>query len=365
MTRELDACGIGFVTDVHGRTSRTIVTAALQGLAGVRHRGAVAADARTSDGTGLLTPIPRAIFGEDTGVAMLLVRDRDPRSDAAARAAVADAAGAEGLDIVDWRTPPVDPDTLGDIARASRPELVQAIFANRDRRLPGDERAAYRFRRRLPRRPPRLVRGVVLVPHHRAQGPGRSRRVSPTSTSTSPTRRLRGVVRHLPPALLDQHPADVGAGPALPHAVPQRRDQHHRRQREPHAGPRPCSAPRPPGSARGALFRPLLDPGDSDSGKLDETVELLHAGRPHRAARRGHAGARGVGGRARPRARGARLLPVPRRAHGAVGRTGRPHLHRRPRRGRRPRPQRPAPAALRRLRATASWSAARRWARST
>ena len=57
-TRELDACGIGFVADAQGRPSRAIVAAALRGLACVKHRGAVAADARTADGSGLLVDGP-------------------------------------------------------------------------------------------------------------------------------------------------------------------------------------------------------------------------------------------------------------------------------------------------------------------
>src|SRR5690606_13039184 len=78
--RELDACGIGFVADAQGRTSRTIVEKALAGLANVKHRGAVAADARSGDGAGLLTPIPPKIFGNGHGVAMLFVRGADPRT---------------------------------------------------------------------------------------------------------------------------------------------------------------------------------------------------------------------------------------------------------------------------------------------
>src|SRR5919106_2467611 len=77
-TRELDACGIGFVADARGRSARAIVAAALDGLACVKHRGAVAADARTADGSGLLLPIPRALFGHDTGVAVLFLRGGDP-----------------------------------------------------------------------------------------------------------------------------------------------------------------------------------------------------------------------------------------------------------------------------------------------
>src|SRR5918911_1345573 len=61
---ERDACGIGFVADVHGRASRAIVEHALGGLERLRHRGAIAADARTGDGAGLLLPIPAALFAE-------------------------------------------------------------------------------------------------------------------------------------------------------------------------------------------------------------------------------------------------------------------------------------------------------------
>jgi hypothetical protein len=39
-------------------------------------------------------------------------------------------------------------------------------------------------------------------------------------------------LRDLPPALFDQHLPDLAAGAALPHARPQRRDQHAARQRQ-------------------------------------------------------------------------------------------------------------------------------------
>jgi glutamate synthase (ferredoxin) len=161
--RELDACGIGFVADAHGRPSRSIVTAALQGLANVKHRGAVAADARTSDGTGLLTTIPPALFGDGAGVAVLFVRGDDPSE------AVEAAAHQEGLVVEGWRTPPTDDSVLGDLAAATRPRIVEAVLrpsdatlaelealaaAGVDSRL-GDpraddlERRTYRMRRRI------------------------------------------------------------------------------------------------------------------------------------------------------------------------------------------------------------------------
>ena len=95
--RELDACGIGFVADAQGRSSRAVVEAALSGLACVKHRGALAADSRSSDGCGLLAPIPPAIFG-DHGVVTLFVRGDDPRREVEA------AAAAEGIPVAGWRT---------------------------------------------------------------------------------------------------------------------------------------------------------------------------------------------------------------------------------------------------------------------
>ncbi|HEV7760276.1 MAG TPA: glutamate synthase large subunit [Acidimicrobiales bacterium] len=143
-TRELDACGIGFVADAHGQASRSIVSAAIHGLACVKHRGAVAADARSADGTGLLTPIPTALFGEDTGVAVLFVRGDDPR------AVVEEAARTEQLSIVGWREPPLDPSALGALARASAPRIVHVVFEDATSTgLRQDERRALRFRRRI------------------------------------------------------------------------------------------------------------------------------------------------------------------------------------------------------------------------
>ena len=86
--RELDACGIGFVADAQGRSSRLIVTAALAGLAKVIHRGALAADARSADGSGVLTPIPAAVYGGH-GVAQLFVRGDVAEVQAAVAAAAA------------------------------------------------------------------------------------------------------------------------------------------------------------------------------------------------------------------------------------------------------------------------------------
>src|SRR6266516_687898 len=130
---ERDACGIGFVADLHGWPSRTMVEHALCGLERLRHRGAVAADARTGDGAGLLLPIDPEFYATPSGVegrlglAMaFLPADRDLAK--AAMVAVEQALAAEGLDLERWRTVPVDSEALGDKARASMPAIEQAVF---------------------------------------------------------------------------------------------------------------------------------------------------------------------------------------------------------------------------------------------
>ena len=59
---EHDACGVGFVADIHGRASRDIVDKGLQILQNIDHRGAAGAEKNTGDGTGILLQIPDSFY---------------------------------------------------------------------------------------------------------------------------------------------------------------------------------------------------------------------------------------------------------------------------------------------------------------
>ena len=144
---ERDACGIGFVADARGRASREIVDALLEGLCGLRHRGATAADSKTGDGAGLLLPIPAALVPDPScGVAMVFLRDGRGRD------AIEAACRAEGMEPAGWRGVPVDPDALGPAARASAP-CIEQLALRPPPELDGDELElrAYRARRRAER----------------------------------------------------------------------------------------------------------------------------------------------------------------------------------------------------------------------
>ena len=138
---ERDACGIGFVADVHGRASREIVDALLEALRRVKHRGAVAADGRTGDGAGLLLPIPAALVPEPgCGLAMVFLRDEADRDVLVTRCR------EEGLEVVGWREVPVDPAALGAEARASLPRIEQLLLAAPGLDPDEAERRAFRAR---------------------------------------------------------------------------------------------------------------------------------------------------------------------------------------------------------------------------
>ena len=162
---EHDACGIGFVADLSGTPSRRIVESALEGLRGVKHRGAIAADARSGDGAGVLLPLAagffapfaeRAVDPAHLGVAMCFLDGDDDaegdRNRAAARTAIEQALSDTGLTPAGWRDVPTDAGALGDLARTGMPFITQVLFTHDG--TPDDdvaERRAYLARRRAER----------------------------------------------------------------------------------------------------------------------------------------------------------------------------------------------------------------------
>ncbi|MEW6058739.1 MAG: glutamate synthase-related protein [Actinomycetota bacterium] len=158
--RERSACGIGFVADAQARSSRALVETAIEALARVRHRGAVAADARTGDGTGLLLPIPRRFLAREAERVGVAVSDPGGlglatvfvprRADAdLARQIVEEACLEEGIVVLGWRHVPVEPAALGDEARATMPSILHAFLAPSGASDGADpQRLAHRARRR-------------------------------------------------------------------------------------------------------------------------------------------------------------------------------------------------------------------------
>jgi len=141
---EHDACGTGFLADVSGSASHLLIEQALLALANLTHRGAQDAGADTNDGAGLLTAIPHALFNaalqerqialenpRDLAVGMLFLPSahRSPDAHLQARQIVEQALERLSIPLLMWRDPPLNLAVPGAAARASMPTIAQALLA--------------------------------------------------------------------------------------------------------------------------------------------------------------------------------------------------------------------------------------------
>ena len=117
---EHDACGVGFVANIKGQKSHSIIVKGLEILKNLTHRGAVGADPLQGDGAGILIQIPHELFKEELltsgitlpppgeyGVGMIFL----PQEAASCHACCEEierAILAEGQKIICWRDVPVD-----------------------------------------------------------------------------------------------------------------------------------------------------------------------------------------------------------------------------------------------------------------
>ena len=144
---EHDSCGIGFIVNIKGKKSHSIVDQGLQILRNLTHRGAVGADPRAGDGAGILIQLPDAFYREecaslgfelpaagDFGVGMVFL----PKSAAERRECETifeKFVVAEGQSILGWRDVPVDADNLGASVMSTEPAIRQ-VFVGRGANCP-------------------------------------------------------------------------------------------------------------------------------------------------------------------------------------------------------------------------------------
>jgi glutamate synthase (NADPH) large chain len=136
---EHDACGVGFVANIKGVKSHSIVEQGLQILVNLAHRGACGCDPETGDGAGILTQVPHAFFTKQLdaslpkpghyGVGMVFL-PRDPTERALCEAIVAKAVKDEGQTLLAWRDVPVDNTKIGYASREVEP-VIRQFFVGR------------------------------------------------------------------------------------------------------------------------------------------------------------------------------------------------------------------------------------------
>ncbi len=131
---EHESCGVGFVATLTDIPSHTILEQALEALARLEHRGAIAADGLSSDGIGICTGIPRELLLASAGVVLAPAQPLAvgvvffPAASAESHSNLEDALAHQGFEVLAWRSVPTRPEILGEIALSTMPVIRHVLL---------------------------------------------------------------------------------------------------------------------------------------------------------------------------------------------------------------------------------------------
>jgi glutamate synthase (NADPH/NADH) large chain len=184
---EHDACGMGFVADVKGRKSRSIIDKGLDILKNLEHRGAVGADPNTGDGAGILIQMPdeflRKVTAENKiklpeegryGVGVMFL-PQNPILRKSVENIIEKIVIDEEQKFLGWRDVPVDTTAPGKSAQATQPFIRQCFIGANKKIASQDEfeRKLYLIRRIIDQR----IRNEIKLDRSRYYVPSFSSKV--------------------------------------------------------------------------------------------------------------------------------------------------------------------------------------------
>src|SRR6202171_6471539 len=160
---EHDACGVGFVVDLKGRKSHSIVQKGIEVLINLEHRGACGCEKNTGDGARISVQTPHTFFiaqcaplqinlpsfGHYAAGMVFLPTEASEREQV--EQLFESIVKAEQQTVLGWRDVPTDNSAIGPTAQASEP-VVRQIFIGRNESLEDDlafERKLFVIRRRV------------------------------------------------------------------------------------------------------------------------------------------------------------------------------------------------------------------------
>ncbi|MDQ2833866.1 MAG: glutamate synthase-related protein [Acidobacteriota bacterium] len=140
------------------KATHTILEQALTALARLAHRGATAADGKSSDGVGVLTAIPRALLirseglslapEQTLGVGMVLIPIEETRAESVLERCLV----SHDFAVLGWRDVPLRTDLLGEMALGTMPRIRQVLLVDAAGAEPGTmERRLYLARKQFER----------------------------------------------------------------------------------------------------------------------------------------------------------------------------------------------------------------------
>src|ERR1700724_722032 len=138
---EHDSCGVGFVAAIDGQRSNRVLRYGLTSVCNMVHRGAVDADAKTGDGSGVMTQIPYKIFRReiaklgqtlfndtDLGIGFVFLPHDNAYAQARAKAIIEEVLEHRQLFQFGWREVPLIIMVLGEKAQSTMPRIEQVLI---------------------------------------------------------------------------------------------------------------------------------------------------------------------------------------------------------------------------------------------
>ncbi|KAE8736401.1 Glutamate synthase 1 [Hibiscus syriacus] len=140
-----DSCGVGFVAELSGDSSRKTITDALEMLIRMSHRGACGCETNTGDGAGILVAVPHDFYKEvakDVGfelpppgeyaVGMFFLPTSESRQEES-KNVFTKVAESLGHRVLGWRAVPTDNAGLGNSALQTEPVIEQVFLTGTPR----------------------------------------------------------------------------------------------------------------------------------------------------------------------------------------------------------------------------------------
>ena len=138
---EHDSCGVGFVAAINGERSNRVLRYGLTAVCSMAHRGAMDADAKTGDGSGVMTQIPykllrkevaklgHALYNDtDLGVGFVFLPHDNAYAQARAKAIIEEILEQRELFQFGWREVPLNVLVLGEKAQLTMPRIEQVLI---------------------------------------------------------------------------------------------------------------------------------------------------------------------------------------------------------------------------------------------
>jgi len=143
---EHDSCGIGFIANIKGNASHSVITDAIQILKNLTHRGGVGSEPDTGDGAGILIQIPHSFMKKvclsediklpekgDYGIGMLFLSpDLETRQNSIEK--LKNIINEEEQEFIGIREVPTYSKCIGKSAKEAMPRIVQ-VFIKRNENI--------------------------------------------------------------------------------------------------------------------------------------------------------------------------------------------------------------------------------------